>query len=247
MGVLELAHDNKIARHLRYSRTLSSLDRNHWKHKSRDIRHYCEECRTCQQQKDYHGPKLNYPTALQFPLRHQGKLSTDVLVQLRKTRRGFDAITIYVYRLLRKVGFIASRTSATAETVATKFFTNILLHQILPDALIWDRDSNFTSKFWKSVMSPCGVNLKLSSPHHSQMDGSPEAMNKRCGKLYTPLLRAQERWLEHASHSCRACLQFSSLRTLRIFSFWEWPRGKPTEPLQFLSGIASRVQGTENF
>ncbi|GJV02911.1 putative reverse transcriptase domain-containing protein [Tanacetum coccineum] len=40
--------------------------------------------------------------------------------------------------------------------------------------IISDRDSNFTSRFWKSLQKALGTNLDMSTAYHPQMDGQSE-------------------------------------------------------------------------
>lgn len=105
-------------------------------------------------------------------------VSTEFIVHLQKKTQGFDAITTYVDGLSRRARFISSRASGTEETVANALFRKIIPHHGLPDSLISDRDPKFTSRFWKELMSLCGVKLKMSSPPHPQTNGSSEVMNR---------------------------------------------------------------------
>lgn len=53
--VLNLAHDSKLAGHFAFAKTLAGLNEFYWKHKAKQVRHYCDECSVCQPQKDFHG------------------------------------------------------------------------------------------------------------------------------------------------------------------------------------------------
>jgi hypothetical protein len=48
----------------------------------------------------------------------------------------------------------------------------------LPKALISDRDTRFTSHFWKTLMQLLGVKHKLSTAFHPQIDGQTERVNR---------------------------------------------------------------------
>ena len=69
-----------------------------------------------------------------------------------KTKRGYDAITTWVDRLSRRVHFLKCKVTDTAEDTANAFFANIFIHHGLPDDIVSDRDSKFTSKFWDCLM-----------------------------------------------------------------------------------------------
>ena len=175
--VLQIAHDSKISGHFKYAKTLARLDNFYWKHKARDVKKYVDGCVICQQYKDRNQKKLSEPVSLEMPERRWGSLATDFIVHLPKTNDGFDAITTWVDRLTRRVHFIKCKTTDTAIDVAENFFSNIFKHHGLPDNIVSDRDSKFTSEFWKHLMKLCGIQLKMSSSRHPQTDGASEIMN----------------------------------------------------------------------
>ena len=71
-----------------------------------------------------------------------------------------------------------SKTTDTSIEVAETFFTQIFKHHGMPDSIVSDRDSKFTSEFWKRLMELCGVQLKMSTSRHPQTDGASEIMNR---------------------------------------------------------------------
>lgn len=177
-SVLELAHDSKVAGHFAFSKTLARLAEFHWKHKTKQVRQYCDGCLVCQQQKDFHGPTLNDPAALPIANHRWGLLATDFIVKLPLTPGGFDAFATWVDRLSRRVRFIACKDTDQARDVALSFFTHIFPHHGLPDDIISDRDPKFTSQFWEELVKLCGAKLRMSLTKHPQTDGASEAMNR---------------------------------------------------------------------
>lgn len=176
--LLHLAHDTKVDGHFGFKKTLRRLEKYHWKHKTRDVKRYCDGCRICQQHKDDKGKTINDPTALELPERRWGMVSTDFITQLPKTEDGWDAITTWVDRHSRRVHFIPSKGTDTAEDTERAFFKVIFPQHGLPDAIISDRDPKFGSKFRQELMSMCGVKLKMSSVRHPQTDGASVVMNR---------------------------------------------------------------------
>ena len=124
--VLHLAHDSKISGHFKFAKTRSRLSNFLWRHKSRDVRKYVEGCMKCQQFKDSNQKNLTHPESLERPERRWGSISADFIVNLPKSRGGFDAITIWVDQLTRRVHFLSCTANETAEETANAFFSNIL-------------------------------------------------------------------------------------------------------------------------
>lgn len=179
--ILFLAHDNKTSGHFGYYKTLSRLDRYHWKNKSGDVYDYCRGCSTCQKNKDNRTKPLGEPQPLELPTRRWGSVSMDFVTHLPPTKSGFDCITTFVDRFSKRVRFVASRGTDSATDVADCFFTNIFRLHGLPDSIVSNRDPKFTSKFWSHLMLCCGIQLKVSTSRHPQTDGSTEIMNRMLG------------------------------------------------------------------
>ncbi len=53
----------------------------------------------------------------------------------------------------------------------------VVRHHDLPDSIVSDRGSVFTSKFWSSLCYFLGIKQKLSTAFHPQFDGQTERQN----------------------------------------------------------------------
>jgi transposase InsO family protein len=48
----------------------------------------------------------------------------------------------------------------------------------LPNAIVFDRDTKFTSNFWKSLLEDLGTELNFSIAYHPHTNGQIERMNR---------------------------------------------------------------------
>ena len=176
--LLHFAHNILIGGHFGVGKTFNRLRKFTWKRKWKDVELYVHGCRTCQQHKTLQRKKLSNPEALSLPHRRWGTVSTDFIVHLPCTTNGFDAIFTWVDQFSKRVRFIPTITTATAEDCAQSFVRNIMPFFGFPDEIISDRDPKFTSLFWRSVLDNCNVSLRMSTSHHPQTDGLSEIMNK---------------------------------------------------------------------
>ena len=101
----------------------------------------------------------------------------DFIVQLPKTKAGFDAIVVFVDIFSKMVHFAPTKTTASAPDTARLFFDHIVRLHGLPKSIISDRDAKFTSRFWKSLFQSLGTKLAMSTAFHPQTDGQTERAN----------------------------------------------------------------------
>ena len=83
-----------------------------------------------------------------------------------------------VDRLTKMVHFIPTRKTAGAQELARLFFDNIVRLHGVPDAIISDRDTCFTSDFWRALFEATQTKLKFSTAYHPQTDGQTERANR---------------------------------------------------------------------
>ena len=113
---------------------------------------------------------------LEIPYAPWSSISMNFIVQL-PTVRGYNQVWTVVDRFSKMVHFIPLK-STTAHELADGFVKEIWCHHGLPLDIVSDRDSKFTSNFWKAVMKKLDIHLNLSTAFHPQTDGQSEALNQ---------------------------------------------------------------------
>ena len=94
------------------------------------------------------------------------------------TSKGFDSIFVVVDRLTKMAHFVPCNKTVTGEETVRLFIDNVYKYHGLPDDIISDRGTQFTSKFWQSLFKILQVEIKLSSAYHLQTDGQTERVNQ---------------------------------------------------------------------
>jgi transposase InsO family protein len=179
LSLLHDAHDSAIAGHLGFDKTYEQLRRTvYWPRIARDTRTYVETCESCQRNKPSRQRPAGLLQPLEIPDQRWTTVTMDFIVQLPRTPRGFDAITVFVDKLTKQVHFVASKTTDTATDVARIFFDNIFRLHGMPTSIISDRDTKFTSHFWKELHRLMDVKLAMSTAFHPQTDGQTERANQ---------------------------------------------------------------------
>jgi hypothetical protein len=100
----------------------------------------------------------------------------DFMVSLPPSR-GFDATMVVVDRFSKMAHFIPTKDEAMAQETGRLFFTHVFKHDGLPKDIVSNRDSKFTSKFWRALWKRMGSELKMSISFRPQTDGQTEKVN----------------------------------------------------------------------
>ena len=100
----------------------------------------------------------------------------DFIVGLPESN-GYNAILVIVDRLSKMAHYIPTTEKVTSEQVARLFFDKVFKHHGIPDSIISDHGTQFTSKFSKALCSLIAINQGLSTSFHPQTDGQTERIN----------------------------------------------------------------------
>jgi len=163
----------------RYRTYLSIMERFYWNNMLKDISKYIGSCERCLRNKATVGQKPHgLLNPLETPSNRWKDISMDFMTKLVKSTDGFNAIMVIVDRLTKRALFIPTHTNASAKTTAELFTKHYIKNHGIPETIISDRDSKFTSQFWTKLMNILGSKLCLSTAFRPQTDGQTEVTNK---------------------------------------------------------------------
>ena len=179
--ILRECHDADISGHLATKKTEARIRQRHleWSTLRKDVKHWVSTCESCQRNDAHNKKPGGKPSqSLNVPSKPWASIGMDFITQLPKTKNDYDAIMVVVDRLTKKAEFIPTTTTATAPETARHFFNHIFKdHGIPVEVIVCDRDSKFTSNFWKELNRLCGTTLNMSTAFHPQTDGQTERTN----------------------------------------------------------------------
>ena len=89
----------------------------------------------------------------------------------------FNCILVIINRLMKMAHFILTTTDVSALDVAKLFMDNVYKLHGMPESIVSDRDTHFTSKFWKTLFELLGTKLSFSTAFHLQTDGQTKHTN----------------------------------------------------------------------
>ena len=92
---------------------------------------------------------------------------------------GYDSILVIVNWLTKMVHYELLQTIITAPTLAKVIFDIVVRHHNLPNSIVSDRGSIFTSKFWSSLYYFLSIKRRLSTAFYPQTNGQAERQNRK--------------------------------------------------------------------
>ncbi|GJV70398.1 reverse transcriptase domain-containing protein [Tanacetum coccineum] len=105
---------------------------------------------------------------------------------LPRTPSGYDTIWVIVDRLTKSAYFLPMKKTDSMEKLMKLYLKEVVCRHGVPISIISDRDSHFTSRFWRSLQKALGINLDMSTVYHPQTDGQSE----RTIQMLEDMLRA---------------------------------------------------------
>ena len=89
----------------------------------------------------------------------------------------FDQITMIVDHLTSMTHLVPSKTTYRAKDITELIFDSAYQLHSLPESIVSNRDSLFTSTFWTELHALIGTKLRMSMAYHPESDGFTERMN----------------------------------------------------------------------
>ena len=90
---------------------------------------------------------------------------------------------VIICQLTSMVHLIPTHTSITARDLSWKYLREVVWLHRLPSLIVSNRDSKFTSKWWRELHRLLGTKLTMSTSFHPQTDGQTEQANRSIGQI----------------------------------------------------------------
>ena len=211
--VIRQAHS--ILAHLGDNKTLIYLrDQVWWRTMVQDIKDYCKSCQVCAISKLPTEKPRGLLKTMPIPSHSWQYIGMDFVGPLPESsnRNGaYDMICVIIDLLTAMVHLVPTRQTYKAADMAEVVFDTIYKLHRLPERIISDRDSLFTSHFWRKLHALLNVELRLSSAFHPQTDGATERANRTMTQMLRQCVNSkQSDWviklpaIEFAMNSARS-------------------------------------------
>ena len=193
--VMSEAHSSQYSVHHGGTKMYRDL-RQHfwWNGMKREITRFISRCLVCQQVKAEHQRPAGLLQSLPIPEWKWEHITMDFVTGLPRSQSGRDAIWVIVDRLTKVTHFLPFRVGQSTEQLAEMYLRQIVRLHGVPVSIVSDRDSRFTSHFWRSLQESLDTRLKFSSAYHPPDRRSVGAYDSDSGG-YASILYPRLRWI----------------------------------------------------
>ena len=170
-------HDNPIAGHFAFQRTLMNVQRKFfWPNMNKDIHNYCESCIICAKARNKSVRPLLRPIDIaRAPF---DVISIDFMGPINPpSRQGNSYIMLATCLFSKYIECTALPDSKALKT--TKALIKMFFYRHgAPKCILSDRGANFRSKLFRIVCSELKIQQKFTTAYHPQGNGATERQNR---------------------------------------------------------------------
>ena len=180
--VLWSNHDDPLIGHFRYVRTLELIQcKYYWPHMVKEIKVYTKSCTACQQAKPTCHKPYGELQSLQQPREPYTNISMDSIIGLPPSKcwsKAYNSILMIMDWYTKMACYVVVRSDIDTPGLAVVFVQKfVLAGPGVPNSIVSDQGSVFTSTFWSTVCYHLKVRRRLSTAFHPQTDGQMERQN----------------------------------------------------------------------
>ncbi|GKA12147.1 putative reverse transcriptase domain-containing protein [Tanacetum coccineum] len=173
--IMHESHKSKYSIHPGSDKMYQDLKKLYWwPNMKAEIATYVSKCLTCAKVKAEHQKPSGLLQQPEIPEWKWEKITMDFVSGLPRTPSGYDSIWVIVDRLTKSAHFLPMKKTDSIEKLAQLYLKEIICKHGVPTSIISDRDSLFTSRFWKSLQEAMGTQLDMSTAYHPETDGQSE-------------------------------------------------------------------------
>lgn len=196
-----LGEAHKALGHYGFQRTSEYTRRWYWWPRMvSDAKEFCKTCAECQRCKGVNTKPSGKLHSLPIPVKPWDSIGMDFIGPFPEVSdtdgRKFNYLWVIVCRMTSMAHLVPVHTTMTARNLSVVYMREIVRLHGLPSSIVSDRDSKFTSKWWRELHRILDARLLMSTSFHPQTDGLTERMNRSIGQIFRAGLRPDQKdWL----------------------------------------------------
>ena len=149
---------------------------------SHDIESYCTTCGICVTTKDANSNPAGLLHSLPILDRPWQSIGMDFMGPLPKLNN-FNYLLVVIDWLTSQVHLVPTTMTVTTRGIMWLILKEVMRPHRIPESIVSDRDTKFTSIFWKELHRLTGSKLPMSATFHLQADGAMEWANRSIAQV----------------------------------------------------------------
>lgn len=157
---------------------------------------FCKTCEDCQRAKGSFQRPAGKLHPLPIPTKPWDSIGMDFVGPFPELR-GFNYLWVIICWMTSMVHLVPVTINVTATELSWKYLREIVRLHGLPSSIVSDRDSKFTSRWWKELQRILGTRLLMSTSFHPQTDGQSERAIRNVTQILRTMVQPDQRdWAE---------------------------------------------------
>jgi hypothetical protein len=191
VALMEAAHDSRYGGgHFDFNRTYAQLrTRFVWPLMASEVKEFCRTCRTCQL-RNTSRKRSGYLEPMPIPKAKWQIIGMDIVGRLPKTNAGNKFVLVIVDYASRWPEAVPM-PDQEATTIAKAFINKWIARWGVPETVVTDQGTNFTSAVVQLAFRQLGINRNPTTAYHPQTDGLVERYN---GTLKASISKMASGW-----------------------------------------------------
>ena len=183
---------HEVLGHFGPQKTAEYIRRHYWWPRiGQDVKHYCKTCPVCQMTKSSTQKVPGLLHSLLIPARPWGSITMDFVGPFLESS-GHDYLWVVICCLTSMVHLVPIRTTTTASELAELYIREIVRLHGLAGSIVSDRDSKFTSRFWRETHKLLGTKLLMLTSFHPQTDSTSEHTIQSVAQILHAMVRPDQ-------------------------------------------------------
>lgn len=188
--IIEQAHS--IVGHFGPQRTAEYIRRWYWWPKiHHHVNQFCLTCQVCRRSKPSNQKPAGVLHSLPIPTRPWQSIGMDFIGPFPEVEHK-NYLWVVICRMTSQIHLIPITTKTTATELSYIYLKEIVRLHGLPESIVSDRDSKFTSRWWRELHRLLGAKLLMSTSFHPQTDGATERANRSIGQILRSVVKPDQ-------------------------------------------------------
>jgi hypothetical protein len=162
-----------------YQKTIAAVKKKYyWIGVNKEVVDFITRCLESQKVKAEHRHPTCFLQPLPIPEWKWKVVNMDFITNLPKTSKQHDSIMVVVDKLTKATHFIRVKLTHKETNIVDIHMKEVAKLHVVPKIIMFDRDPNFTSNFWKGLSKGFGTNINFNTTYHPNSDGKTERVNQ---------------------------------------------------------------------